>query len=317
MAVALYHWSGLASSVLVAVRHHFEEAALAGPRTVECPDGTTLAVETLGHDDGPVLLLLPGSGASRDWWDDGFCARLVGLGLRVVRHDPRDTGQSTHWPPGAPGYTATDLRDDALAVLDALGVGRAHLVGLSMGGGLAQDLALAFPGRVASLTLIATTAVDPRIGPLPRMDPGLRQALASAPIPDPRDPEAAVEALVEGERLVSGPAFDEARIRAIARRVVARSRDLAAGANHQLITDGGDGPHDLAALAGLPTLVVHGAADPLFPVEHGRALAAAIPGARLLEIPGMGHQLPPASSWDVVVDAVGGIVGVAVQRVGA
>jgi pimeloyl-ACP methyl ester carboxylesterase len=88
--------------------------------------------------------------------------------------------------------------------------------------------------------------------------------------------------------------------------VVARSRDLAAGANHfQLAGDRVDGPDDLSALAGLPTLVVHGAVDPLFPAEHGRALAAAIPGARLLEIPGMGHQLPPASSWDELVAAVG------------
>jgi pimeloyl-ACP methyl ester carboxylesterase len=295
-----------------------EEPALARHSTVERPDGATLAVETLGHDDGPVLLLLPGSCSSRDWWDDGFCARLVALGLRVVRYDPRDTGESTHWPPGAPGYTAVDLRDDALAVLDALGVPRGHLVGLSAGGGIAQELALAFPERVASLTLIATTAVDPRVGPLPRMSPDVGRALAGSPTPDSRDPTAAVDALVEAERLVAGPtAFDEARVRAIARRVVARSRDLAASANHHLVTDPGDGPDDLAALPGLPTLVVHGTADPLFPAEHGRALAAAIPGARLLEVVGMGHQLPPAASWDVVVDGVAGLVGMVAQSADA
>ncbi len=93
-------------------------------------------------------------------------------------------------------------------------------------------------------------------------------------------------------------------MRAIARRVVARSRDLAASANHALLAGDHDRPDDLRALAGVPTLVVHGRCDPLFPVEHGRALAAAIPGARLLEIAGMGHQLPPAGSWDLVVAAV-------------
>lgn len=269
------------------------------PRTVERPDGTTLAVETRGRDDDPVLLLIGGAGWSRDWWDDELCDRFVAAGLQVVRYDHRDTGESTHWPPGAPGYTAADLTADALAVLDALGVARAHLAGLSMGGGIAQSLALTVPERVASLTLIATTAVDPRVGELPGVTPELAALFADgAPEPDLGDPVAAVEALVEGERPFAGPdAFDEARIRAIARRVVDRSRDLAAGANHVAVLGGHDGPDDLSTLAGVPTVVVHGTVDPLFPVEHGRALAAAIPGARLLEIAGMGHQLPPAGSW--------------------
>jgi pimeloyl-ACP methyl ester carboxylesterase len=275
-------------------------------RTVERPDGTTLAVETLGRDDDPVLLLIAGAGWSRDWWDDELCDRFVGAGLRVVRYDHRDTGESTHWPPGAPGYTGADLTADALAVLDALGARRAHLVGLSMGGGIAQALALTVPERVASLTLIATTAVDPRVGELPGVTPELAALFADgAPDPDYGDPAAAVEALVEGERPFAGPdAFDEARVRAIARRVVARSHDLAASANHYVVLGGHTGPDDLSLLAGVPALVVHGGADPVFPVEHGRALAAAIPGARLLEIPGMGHQLPPAGSWEQVVGAV-------------
>jgi pimeloyl-ACP methyl ester carboxylesterase len=281
---------------------------MADPResTVGRPDGTTLAVETRGSDDDPVLLLVGGAGWSRDWWDDELCDRFVAAGLQVVRYDHRDTGASTHWPPGAPGYTGADLTADALAVLDALGAARAHLVGLSMGGGIAQSLALTVPERVASLTLIATTAVDPRVGELPGVTPELAALFAEgAPEPDHADPAAAVEALVEGERPFAGPdAFDEARTRAIARRVVARSRDLAASANHVMVLGDHDGPDDLSALVGIPTVVVHGGADPLFPVEHGRALAAAIPGARLLEIAGMGHQLPPAGSWELVVGAV-------------
>jgi pimeloyl-ACP methyl ester carboxylesterase len=274
--------------------------------TVGRPDGTTLAVETLGRDDDPVLLLLGGAGWSRDWWDDELCARFVAAGLRVVRYDFRDTGESTHWPPGAPGYTGADLVADAVAVLDAIGAERAHLAGLSMGGALAQRLALTVPGRVGSLTLIATTAVDPRVGELPGLTPELAALFADGvPEPDLSDPAAALEALVEGERPFAGPdAFDEARVRAIARRVVARSRDLAACANHYGLVDAHAGPDDLSTLAGVPTLVVHGGCDPLFPVEHGRALAAAIPGARLLEIAGMGHQLPPATSWERVVGAV-------------
>ncbi len=273
--------------------------------TVVNPDGTTLAVETVGRDDDPLMLLVAGSGSSRDWWDDEFCARLVGTGMRVVRYDHRDTGESTHWPAGAPGYTATDLVEDALAVLDALGARRAHVVGLSMGGGIAQSLALTSPDRIASLTLVATTAIDPRVGALPRMSPDLARALAAVPVPDGTDPEAAVAALVEAERLVTGQGgFDEARVRRIARRVVARSRDLAARTNHDLVAARGGGPDDLSALPDVPTLVVHGSHDPVFPVEHGRALAALIPGAGLLEVAGMGHGLPPAASWDGVVEEI-------------
>lgn len=273
---------------------------------VDVDEGVQLCVETLGDPDAPVLLLIGGGGWSMDWWDDDLCARLVDRGLRVVRYDPRDTGASTTWPAGSPGYTGQDMTSDALAVLDALGVERAHVTGLSMGGGIAQELALAHRDRVAALTLIATTAVDPSVGDLPGPTPAIQAVFADeGPGPDWSDPAAAVTALVEAERPFAGPdAFDETRVRAIAERVVARSRDVAAAGNHFLLEGGSTGPTDLAALAGLPTLVVHGDADPLFPVEHGRALAAAIPGARLLEIPGMGHQVPPEPAWDRFVDAL-------------
>lgn len=264
-------------------------------RAVRTADGSTLAVEGLGPDDGPPLLLLGGAGWSRDWWDDDLCALLVDRGLRVVRHDPRDTGESSHWPAGAPGYTSADLIGDAIAVLDHLGIVAAHVVGLSMGGGIAQDLALRHRDRVHALTLIATSPVDGTPG-LPDPDPAL--------FAEPDEELDPVEALVEAERPFAPARFDEARVRAIATRVVARSRDLASAGNHMVVASGPDdgGPRDLALLAGLPTLVVHGTVDPLFPLEHGRALAAAIPGAELLEIEGMGHQLPPASSWEDLAD---------------
>lgn len=260
-----------------------------------------LGVESLGDTDAPALLLVAGGGWSMDWWDDDLCARLVDRGLRVIRYDHRDTGVSTTWPAGSPGYTGRDLMTDAVAVLDACGAGRAHVAGLSMGGGIAQRLAIEFPDRVAALTLIATTALGPAGDDLPGPTPAIEAVLAGEG-PEVSDP---VEALVEGERPFAGPgAFDEARTRAIATRVVARSRDVAAAGNHFMIEPGPMGPIGLGALAGVPTLVVHGGADPLFPPEHGRALAAAIPGARLLELPGMGHQLPPPDTWDELVDAL-------------
>ena len=274
---------------------------------VDVDAGVQLDVEVLGDEGAPAVLLIGGAGWSRDWWDDDLCARLVARGRRVIRYDQRDTGASTSWPPGAPGYTGEELVTDVLAVLDAVGVDRAHVVGLSSGGGIVQYLGLEHRDRVASLTLVATSPVDPTVGDLPGPTPAIAAAFAGeGPGPDWSDHDAAVTALVEGERPFAGPgAFDEERIRAIAERVVARSRDLAASTTNPFVVPSGPpGPTALRDLAGLPVLVVHGTDDPLLPVEHGRALAAAIPGARLLEIEGMGHQLPPEPAWDRFVDAV-------------
>jgi pimeloyl-ACP methyl ester carboxylesterase len=273
---------------------------------IEVAEGVHLGVEAFGDPDGPPVLLIAGLGWSMDWWDDDLCARLVARGLRVVRYDQRDTGASTTWPVGAPGYTGEELLTDALAVLDGLGVDRAHVVGLSAGGGVAQRLALEHRDRVAALTLVATSPIDPAVDDLPGPTPALAAALADpGPDPDWSDREAAITALVEGERPYAGPAFDAARTRAIATRVVDRSRDLAASTtNPFVLASPAPARTALAELAGLPVLVVHGDADPVFPAAHGRALAAAIPGARLLEIAGMGHQLPPEPAWDRFVDAL-------------
>ncbi|MCD2189895.1 alpha/beta fold hydrolase [Actinomycetospora soli] len=253
--------------------------------------------ESLGPDDGSPVLLIGGATWSRDWWDEIATAPLVERGLRVVRYDHRDTGEAEYWPPGAPGYTGADLTTDALGVLDHLGIRAAHLVGLSMGGGIAQELALHHRERVTGLTLIATTPVDPRITGLPGPDPSL------APGREPDDP---VEAIVEGERPCAGPGrFEEDRVRAIARNVVARTQDPASATNHFLVAgDPTPGPDDLGALAGLPVTVVHGSADPVFPLPHGRALAAAIPGAELVIVEGMGHQLPPERDWRGIVGTI-------------
>lgn len=254
-------------------------------------------VESLGPDDGVPVLLVGGATWSRDWWDGIATAPLVERGFRVLRYDHRDTGEAEHSPPGAPGYTGADLTNDALAVLDGLRIGAAHVVGLSMGGGIAQELALRHRERITGLTLIATTAVDPRVTGLPGPDPSL------APGPELDDP---VETIVEGERPCAGPGrFEEDRVRAIARTVVARTKDLASATNHFLVAgEPTPGPDDLTALAGLPVTVVHGSADPVFPLEHGRALAAAIPGAELVVVEGMGHQLPPERDWEPVVGRV-------------
>lgn len=265
--------------------------------------GVELHVEVRGEPQDPVLLLIGGASWSMDWWDAEFCDRLVLGGRRVVRYDQRDTGRSTHWPVGAPGYTAVDLVADAAAVLDGVGAVRAHVVGLSMGGGLAQRLALAHRGRVATLTLIATSPVDPSVTGLPGPSDEIAASFSTAPQVDWCDRDAVVEHLVETERPYAGPdAFDEEAVRATAQRVVERSLDVEASlTNHGLVQDGKAWDDRLDALAGTPTLVLHGTADPLFPLAHGRALADAVPGARFVALEGVGHQLPPRRSWDLVL----------------
>ena len=270
-------------------------------------DDVRLCVETLGDRADPALLLIGGATWSMDWWDDELCRRLADRSRLVVRYDQRDTGRSTSYPPGSPGYTGADLVTDVVAVLDGLGIDRAHVVGLSMGGGLAQRLAAEHRDRVSTLTLISTSPIETGIEGLPGPTAEIQATFASdAPEPDWHDRDAVIDHLVEGERPYAGPGnFDESRLRALAGRVFDRTSDMAASmTNHFLLDTGGPADHRLEQLAGVPTLVLHGTADPLFPLPHGRALAEAIPGARLLALDGVGHQLPPPHTWGLVVDAL-------------
>ncbi len=278
-----------------------------GTTTVRIDGGSQLCVQAIGAADDPALLLIAGATWSLDWWEDELCHRLVRRGRRVVRYDQRDTGRSTSWPAGSPGYRGADLVTDAVAVLDALGIERAHVVGLSMGGGVAQHLALEHRRRVETLTLIATTPIDATSENLPGPTRELQAIFVAPPDePDWGDREAVIDHVVDGERPYAGPdTFDEARVRAIAGRVVDRTRDMAASlTNHFLLDAGAPGDARLSDLAGLPTLVLHGTADPLFPLAHGRALANAIPGAQLIELEGVGHQLPPPRTWDLLVNTL-------------
>jgi pimeloyl-ACP methyl ester carboxylesterase len=266
-------------------------------------NGVDLCVETFGDPRAPAILLISGAAASMDWWDTEFCRRIAEGGRLVIRYDHRDTGRSVTYPPGAPGYTGPELADDAAALIDVLAGGRAHVAGLSMGGGIAQYLAVEHAARVATLTLMSTSP-----GPasdLPPMADRLRATFADpAPEPDWSDHDAVVEYLVEEQRPYAGPdTFDEQRVREIARRVVGRTAGLGSSGNHWVI----DGGEDLRPRLGeitAPALVIHGTQDPLFPPGHGAALAREIPGAELLLLDGVGHEPPPRATWDLVVPAL-------------
>jgi pimeloyl-ACP methyl ester carboxylesterase len=268
-------------------------------------DGVVLCAEAFGDPADPAVLLISGMGSSMDWWEVGFCARLADAGRFVIRYDHRDTGRSTTYPPGKPDYSFDELTTDPLHVLDALGVGRAHLIGLSMGGGISQQLAVQHPDRVATITLVATSPGGERTdpGPLPPPEPRVT-ARFTEPEPDWDDRAAVVEHMVDEQRAYCGPdLFDEDRVRRLVGIVLDRSPDPAAAGNHSAAREGTAPPFRLAEIT-VPTLVMHGTADPLLPLPHGQALAAGIPGATLVVLDGMGHEVPPPSLWDTVVPAI-------------
>jgi pimeloyl-ACP methyl ester carboxylesterase len=283
------------------------QAALGERQAVTVKDGASICVESIGERADPAILLIAATSWSMDWWEDELCARIAARGRRVVRYDNRDTGRSSSYPPGAPGYGGAELITDAIGVLDALGIERAHLVGLSSGGAIAQAMAFEHRPRVASLTLISTSPIDPTIGDLPGVEPRLREAISGEPPDiDWSDRDAVCDHIVELNRPYASPgSFDEARFRAIAGRAFDRSDNIESSlTNHDLLEPGGPTAARLVELGGLPTLVIHGSADPLFPPGHGQALAAAIPGGRLIELDGVGHQLPPPHTWDLLVGAL-------------
>jgi len=271
-------------------------------RVIEA-DGVELCSEAFGARTDPAILLIMVVGASMLWWEAAFCRRLDAAGRFVIRYDHRDTGRSTTYEPGRPGYTGADLVTDAMAVLDGYAVPSAHLVGVSAGGAFAQLLALAFPDRVRSLVLISTTAATQGQRDLPSPTQDFTNFVSTAEV-DWADSESAIDYLVAYSRMLAGGRrpFDEPACRELVRRDVDRARNIASAQNHNAIADG-EVEHRPISSISAPTLVIHGTADPMFPLEHGQALAEEIPGARLLTMEGAGHGVDRAD-WDRIIPAI-------------
>lgn len=271
--------------------------------TVRTPDAR-LEAETWGDPGAPAVLLIAGTSCTRDWWPPEFCAQLAARERHVIRYDQRDTGESTTWPAGAPAYGLTELVGDALATMGAAGVPRAHLVGFSQGGWVAQLLALDHADRVASVTLISTRptehgAADPD---LPDVTDGLLAAWDGMADPDWDDPASVLAYYVANERILADEEFDERTVSTMCRAAIGRSHDLPAAGNHPLMRPSPRWRERLGEIAS-DTVVMHGASDPLFPVPNAHALAAEIPGARLRVFDGVGHEFPERI-WPDAIDAI-------------
>jgi pimeloyl-ACP methyl ester carboxylesterase len=275
-------------------------------------NGIEIVYETIGDPSNPPLLLVMGLGTQLIHWDVELCELFADRGFHVIRFDNRDAGRSTYIDAPVPNlrramaglridapYLLDDMAEDAFGLLDHLGIEAAHVAGVSMGGMIAQTMAIRRPERVLSLTSIMSTTGERRVG-RPKLRVWgvlLRRA--------PSDKDAAVEYFVRVFRLIGSKGFpaDEDRIRALAGEAYDRGHSPA-GTGRQLaaIMASGDRTDRLRGLR-VPTLVFHGRDDPLIPFRGGRATADAVPGARLIGIPGMGHDLP-RQVWPQLVDAV-------------
>jgi len=283
------------------------------PYTAEA-NGLTLAYETFGEEgDRPVLLIM-GLGTQMIFWDDGLCDALAATGLYVIRFDNRDVGLSTHLDQApvpdlaavtagdtsGAVYTLDDMADDTVSLLDALGLDSAHLVGISMGGMIAQTVAILHPARTRSLVSIMSTTGDSSVGQ--PTDEAMQVLLA----PMPRNREDAIERSVATWRFIRSPGFawDEDRVRAMAGVAYDRAFDPA-GFARQLtaILSSGDRTAQLGTVD-VPTVVIHGDADPLVTPSGGEATAAAVSDAELVTIEGMAHDIP-RELWERLVEIIG------------
>jgi pimeloyl-ACP methyl ester carboxylesterase len=266
-------------------------------------NGVELCTEAFGDPADEPILLVMGIGASMLWWEEGLCRMLADGGRFVIRYDHRDTGRSVTYEPGRPGYTGGDLVADAAGVLDVYDIPAAHVVGVSAGGAFGQLLALEYPTRVLSLVLISTSPALPTGRELPPPTEEFGRFVSSARV-DWSDTESVIGYLVDYSRVLAGGQrpFDEPAVAALVRRDVERARDYAAIRNHDAIPDDGRRREPLSSIRA-PTLVVHGTADPMFPIEHGAALAEEIQGATLLRLQGAGHGVDRVD-WESIVRAI-------------
>ena len=276
-------------------------------------NGIQICTDAFGDPRAPALLLIMGASASMLIWEDAFCQQLAEMGYFVVRYDNRDVGRTTCCPVGAPDYALQDMAMDAVAVLDNYGIEKAHICGASMGGMIAQLVALNYPDRVRSLIPIMSSpdpaaVTDPMAGKQGALSPPSAELMAAAAAGasiDWRDEQAVLDHRLEMLRVLSGPAYpyDRDGRRVLFRREIERATNIASSQNHALVVATTERWIDRLGEIEVPTLVIHGDADPILPLDHGEAIAAGITGSKILVMPGVGHEIPEPE-WPGILAAI-------------
>jgi pimeloyl-ACP methyl ester carboxylesterase len=282
-------------------------------------NGIQIAYDTFGEPSSPALLLIIGLGAQLIYWQEAFCQQIADSGYYVIRYDNRDTGLSTKFEGLSTDeimerigavfmgqdvsvpYTIEDMADDAAGLLDTLNVDKAHVCGMSMGGFIAQTLAINNPSRILSLTSIYSTA-----GNRTKFPP-TQEVSEAMMIPVPREREPYIEYMVDFYKLTygSGLPFDEASHRELFGKAYDRSLCPEGSLRQLLAVMTQNNRTSKLGDLNVPTLIIHGDADPLVPLAGGQATADAIPGAKLMVIKGMGHATPNLNAyWDKIKDAI-------------
>lgn len=256
---------------------------------------TQIATERFGDAEDPPLVMIMGATASMLGWPDAQCRALADQGLHLIRFDHRDTGQSTTVAPGTANYAVEDMAHDVIAVLDGYGIGSAHLMGMSLGGYIAQMVVLSYPDHVRSLTLVASEPLGWDGVALPHIAPEFMAHFSGLATLDWTDEDAVAAFLLEIDRLSLGPAdvFHAEALRNRIAQVLSRTDSAASMFNHATLTTRDDWTGRYRDIT-QPTLIIHGTDDPVLPLANGRALADGIAGAQLVALQGTGHAPPDA-----------------------
>ncbi|MBZ2175765.1 alpha/beta fold hydrolase [Schnuerera sp. xch1] len=260
-----------------------------------------ICTESFGDINNPTILLIMGATASMIYWEEEFCKRLSDQGFHVIRYDNRDVGKSITYKYGHPEYTFEDLADDAIQVLDAYKVDKAHIVGMSMGGIITQIIALKHPSRALTISLIMTSNFD---SSLPRKDSKVTEALGELKITNWQNRDEVIESFMKKSKVLTGSkrVFAEEKIRRLNEEEFDRASNLQSRENHGFIRGWGLYLSRTCEI-NVPTLVIHGTDDPIIPYEHGVHLTKIISNAVLVTLDGAGHELHN-NDWDNIIDAL-------------
>jgi pimeloyl-ACP methyl ester carboxylesterase len=277
-------------------------------------NGIEIATTSYGDISHPALILVMGATASMDWWDEDFCSLLASTGFHVIKYDNRDVGQTTTCPPGLINYTISHMVDDLMTVAGAYSLQTFHVMGLSLGGMIAQLAAIKFPERIASLTLCGTSVWDD-LPHLPPIRPEIINFLQESTRIDWEKPDCIINYIIESWRILSGSGhtFNTERVKSCAESELARSINIQSRFNHGLL-GGCEELYGKSSLISSPAIILHGDEDPVFPIEHAHELQKTIADSTLHIMQKTGHELPE-NEWKTIADLMKCHLKISIERI--